>query len=371
MRPVGAFGNISLHGEIVRKCLAVRHLDDDEGNVQGSMLFTDARSLAVALSEASPPCSRSAVDLCERPVVVTGICAASSPPARTILPVRPEATVVGLYDSVPGFDGDPGEFKIGTLSLGFALADVRSLVFAAARTATLETFLDTCDAQTRAWFDGQPRTTSCDSNSNLLCFTDGSFSPSQPGRDPVMSRAVAVFSRRGVTDEIRCEGILSDIVPDWLCEDDAPANAIVAECAALTFAALLMTSNFPGQHTCFVSDCLEALSCASGDCSTPNGLPQACVRNANFLRKTSRNGALDFRHVKSHEGAYANEVVDSAAKLAAWVFHLAPACGQTCNIGLKEAVTSSGVPGSARRSLPAKLLRRPPRRRYVPRWPFP
>ena len=89
----------------------------------------------------------------------------------------------------------------------------------------------------------------------------------------------------------------------------------MAECAALVFAGLFSVSNYPGRDTVFVGDCQPAL--ASGSCSTLGGGAQALVHNAHLFRSSSSPGSLTYEHVRSHEGNFGNEVVDTAARLAA------------------------------------------------------
>ena len=110
---------------------------------------------------------------------------------------------------------------------------------------------------------------------------------------------LAAFEKQGAF--IRCVGVLNGNVHDAFLEDSLPPSAFTAECAALAEAAKLAVANFPGVDVCFVGDCQPALDCAS---------------NTHIFRESSSCGSLEYFHVKSHEGEFANEVVDVAAKLA-------------------------------------------------------
>ena len=130
-----------------------------------------------------------------------------------------------------------------------------------------------------------------------------------------MGWAVAVFV--AYAHGMSCLGVLTGPVHPALSTLDSEANAFLAECAALISAALLAASNYPSLDIAFVGDCQPALSCASGQCCTSGGVPQAAVRNSHLFRSSSSPGTLEYHHVKSHEGDFANEVVDVAARMAA------------------------------------------------------
>ena len=207
--------------------------------------------------------------------------------------------------------------KLGSLSLGFSVQDVRALVLPTAHVSTFPDFLRACDPPSRAWFLRSPFLECPDGIEHLMLFTDGSFHLATPDAKARMGWAVAVFDGTTCAAKLQCCGVLSGLVPPVFLEGGQQPSAFVAECAALTFAGLLATTNYPACDVAFVGDCQSALACASGDCSISGGNAQALVRNMHCFRSCSSCGALRYEHVRSHESNFGNEVVDSAAKLAA------------------------------------------------------
>ena len=65
--------------------------------------------------------------------------------------------------------------------LGFGIHELRRLCLNRANLAALEDVFQLCDEATRHWLQQQKRVTSCQLETNLVCFTDGSFTPSRNG----------------------------------------------------------------------------------------------------------------------------------------------------------------------------------------------
>ena len=234
-------------------------------------------------------------------------------PARLLMPALAPLWQAGI--GAGARLGFADAFRLGPLDLGFSRADICGLVTATARLCTFSDFLASCDVTSRQWFLQHPMQTRCVTKSRLLCFTDGSFVPATRGRPPLMGWAVAVFV--AYAHGMSCLGVLNGPVHPALFTPDSETNPFLPECAALISAALLAASNYPSLDIAFVGDCQPALSCASGQCCTSGGVPQAAVRNSHLFRSSSSPGTLEYHHVKSHEGDFANEVVDVAARMAA------------------------------------------------------
>ena len=223
---------------------------------------------------------------------------------------------ISLSDSLPWPTAAP-PCKLGSLSLGFSVADIRALVLSRAEACPFRDFLHACDAKTRAWFLQQGPIVGAAEPGRALIYTDGSFLPATPDCEARMGWAVAVFEDGPGEEPLTCRGVLCGPVPAIFLADGQQPSAFVAECAALVFAGLFSVSNFPARSTVFVGDCQPALACASGSCSTLGGGIQAFVRNAHLFRSASSPGSLTYEHVRSHEGHFGNEVVDTAARFAA------------------------------------------------------
>ena len=83
--------------------------------------------------------------------------------------------------------------SFGKLSLGFGVADLRRLLLCSISLVGICEILAMSDAETAAWFCAQPCTTTCDLDTSLVCFTDGSYTPATSTDGPLMGWAAAFF----------------------------------------------------------------------------------------------------------------------------------------------------------------------------------
>ena len=75
-------------------------------------------------------------------------------------------------------------------------------------------------------------------------------------------------------------------------------------------AALASMIAYPAVDTTFVSDCSSALGCASGTMTGGSSRAQSVLRAMHVLRVASSGGVVQYLHTHSHQGEFANEVVD-------------------------------------------------------------
>ena len=211
----------------------------------------------------------------------------------------------------------PEHFAFSGLSLGFGLDDLRRLCLADIDFATVEQVLSGCDEPTRGWFRQQMPVTTCELETNLVCFTDGSFTPAGAGLPAYAGWALAIFrvdKSNGSLSE--SYGVVSgQILEGFLLPGEEP-NAFLAECCALCVAAYVAVVALPTQELTFVSDCLAALACADGSHSTGLSHAQGILRSMHRFRSASSVGRLYYVHTHSHVGEWANEVVHQASKQA-------------------------------------------------------
>ena len=99
---------------------------------------------------------------------------------------------ISLSDALP-WPTEASSCKLGSLSLGFSIADIRALVFSTAEACPFPDFLRACDGKSRAWFLQKGPPVSTAEPGQALIYTDGSFLPATPDCEARMGWAVAVF----------------------------------------------------------------------------------------------------------------------------------------------------------------------------------
>ncbi|CAE7316773.1 unnamed protein product [Symbiodinium sp. CCMP2592] len=148
-----------------------------------------------------------------------------------------------------------------------------------------------------------------DGHSGILCYTDGSFTPTSGNVDAYAGWAcIFVDTLSGH----KCASFGK--VPDWILGPSEYLSAYSAECFALTIAALASWLVFPDRPVTFLSDCVSALKGAEGSyVCRPGGCAQAMSHSFDL-----RRGLCDkddrFIYVPGHQGCYFNEVADLLAK---------------------------------------------------------
>ena len=264
--PSGMFGDIAVCGRVVRKCAAFRfrvHLPDNHG----LMIFVDARRVG-------------------KP-----ICSFLSP--MTLL--RVEDVLEALELAMPrGFTAHfTGGHPVGGDAMVLRVENCGSLT---------------------VWFENpnpQVLPSTGEEDDGEAGPHDGASRPAHfhPGDSPEQAARSQHHSTQSPDTRSRSprRGGRAGPGPRYACVDPL---------------ALLAVSNYPGMDIAFVGACQPALSCASGQCCTSEGVPQAAVRNSHLFQSSSSPGTLEYHHVKSHEGDFANEVVDVAARMAAHTLFL-------------------------------------------------
>ena len=208
-------------------------------------------------------------------------------------------------------------FSFGQLSLGFGLPELRRLLLCSVSLVGICEILAMSDAETAAWFRARPCITTCELDTPLACFTDGSYTPATSTEGPLMGWAVAFFQALADSlPNLTCIGVASGMVPPILWGDHEAPSAFMAECVALCMALLADMMHFPGQPRTFVTDCKAALDCANGAASSGSMQVQGVMRSLAMLRRASSRGPVQLIHTHSHKGEFANELVDTASKLA-------------------------------------------------------
>ncbi|CAE7817460.1 unnamed protein product [Symbiodinium sp. CCMP2592] len=147
---------------------------------------------------------------------------------------------------------------------------------------------------------------------DLVCYTDGSFVPSDGTRS---SRAgwACIFLHRTRQE---CD-IISGTLPSWCVTEDSDLSAFKAECCALVVALWLGTSVTAGVPFTILSDCQAAVAIANGEAAAhSSGIAVVLGHVAECCRAVATRPAA-IVHTPGHAGTLGNEIADVSAKAAA------------------------------------------------------
>ena len=146
---------------------------------------------------------------------------------------------------------------------------------------------------------------------DLWAFTDGSYTPA--GRQGLARAGWAVVF---VDPSANAFAITLGPVPSDAASGTS-VNAYLAECQALTAAALVGIASFSHRRILFVSDCTAAIDAAAGRCGYQlRGLPHT-LASVHTFRKQVCDKQDAYIHVPGHAGILGNEWADRASKLGA------------------------------------------------------
>ena len=145
---------------------------------------------------------------------------------RQVVPVT-NLTTVQLDSVVPrnpacaapvAGDAEP-RFSFAELAWEFGIDDIRRLLLGSVKFLALCELLMLCSAETSSWFLCRDCSTTCKTDSDLLCFTDGSFTAAGKVTPALMGWAVAFFqSKRDSAESLECLGVAAGQVPTCMCE---------------------------------------------------------------------------------------------------------------------------------------------------------
>ena len=146
---------------------------------------------------------------------------------------------------------------------------------------------------------------------DLWAFTDGSYTPASKHGSARAGWAVVFVDPLANAFAITLGPVLSAADPG------ISVNAYLAECQALTAAALVSIASFSHRRVVFVSDCTAAIDAAAGRCGYQlQGIPHTLASVRTFRKQVC--GQHDaYLHVSGHSGVLGNEWADRASKLGA------------------------------------------------------
>ena len=204
---------------------------------------------------------------------------------------------------------------VGGVSLGFTLADIQRLLQAKTSAMGISTAQGLC-ALSGSWTASlfakhiTALRSSCKPG-ELLCYTDGSFTPGCRA-SPALCGWACVF-----IDPYACQiSVMAGPCDPAILASDL-LSAYTGECSGLMAAALASLVSFRWRVVHFLSDCTSALAVASGTAAyTLGGIAQAC-RNAFGLRCAVGHGRDTFAYVPGHSGCFGNELADTLSKFGA------------------------------------------------------
>ena len=206
-------------------------------------------------------------------------------------------------------------FRFAGLTLGFTLGDAHCLLQAHVPAHSIP------DARCRGAFPSHWNAdffqshllglqTAC-KQGELICYTDGSFTPASPTQV-----ALCGWARAFIDPHARQMSVLFGACDLRICPSDCP-SAYLGECSGLLAAALASTAIYQWRPVHFLSDCTSALAVASGAAAyTLGGLAQTC-RNAFSLRRAIGHAHDTFAYVPGHSGCFGNDVADALSKCGA------------------------------------------------------
>ena len=158
-----------------------------------------------------------------------------------------------------------GHFAFGPLSWDFGRSEIADLLIGEACLQPLSALLALCTPTAAAWFRERSCRTACCLQSDLVCFTDGSFTPACDKGPALMGWAIAFFRLLPASEgDMARLGVAANSVPPCMLSEGDAASAFIAECCALSMAALASMIMFPARDVTFVGDCSSALGCAEG-----------------------------------------------------------------------------------------------------------
>ena len=201
---------------------------------------------------------------------------------------------------------------IGDMALGFTLSDIESLVHAPVALVGAEEAVQLCPALQhwtpsffrQSLYQLQPACPPGD----LICYTDGSFTPSPRVSVPLCGWACIFIDPHALRMSISFGAC-----PNELCSP-THFSAYVGECTALLAAALISTTAYQWTTVHFYTDCVAATAAAAGTASYAlGGIAQAC-RNVSSLRKAIGHTQDTHRYVPGHSSCFGNDLADALSK---------------------------------------------------------
>ena len=232
--------------------------------------------------------------------------------------------------------------RIGSTDLGFSPGSLHSLM--TARTTLVswqqaQTAVPDLDSFDITVIQREMDRLRADTHSACLwAYTDGSFTPAGPSNSAKAGWAVVYLDP--ATRQISLAWGSMWVLPDW---GEDVLSSYVAECYALTAAALIATAVFSHRRVLFLSDCVAALRAAAGTCAYQlAGLPQA-TSSAHALHGQVCPAGGIFQHVPGHCGILGNEIADRLSKRGAHLREL------SCGLVLSEVLWQSWLGWGGRR----------------------
>eukprot|EP00439_Symbiodinium_sp_Y106_P003323 s6464_g1.t1 len=232
--------------------------------------------------------------------------------------------------------------RIGSTDLGFSPGSLHSLM--TARTTLVswqqaQTAVPDLDSFDITVIQREMDRLRADTHSACLwAYTDGSFTPAGPSNSAKAGWAVVYLDP--ATRQISLAWGSMWVLPDW---GEDVLSSYVAECYALTAAALIATAVFSHRRVLFLSDCVAALGAAAGTCAYQlAGLPQA-TSSAHALHGQVCPAGGIFQHVPGHCGILGNEIADRLSKRGAHLREL------SCGLVLSEVLWQSWLGWGGRR----------------------
>ena len=212
---------------------------------------------------------------------------------------------------------------IASLSLGFSLCDLRRFLGTKPSLHAVHMLLRHClsPAQwtTSRFSSGIEALKGACKPGELICFTDGSFTPGGSVKTPKCGWACIFIDPHS-------PGISAAFgaCPSDTCPLDEP-SAYLGECAGLLAASLISTVAFQWRTVHFYSDCTSALAVAFGRASfSLSGLAQTCRTAFCFRRAVGH--VHDTHHcVPGHSDCFGNDLADALSKSGAQLE--VPGCG--------------------------------------------
>ena len=105
-------------------------------------------------------------------------------------------------------DGAEPQFSFAELAWGFGTDDIRRLLLGSVKFLALRELLMLCSAETSSWFLCRNCNTTCKTDSDMLYFTDGSFTAAGEVTPALMGWAVAFFhNKRDSAKSLECLGV--------------------------------------------------------------------------------------------------------------------------------------------------------------------
>ena len=235
------------------------------------------------------------------------------PAARpSLLPVEWRTADI-LAQSVP-VSSEP--IRFGGLQLPFAVRDLLDLMQPPAKLTPLEAAVPYLTPNEEKRLSALRPSALDFTETNLHCFTDGSFKASVAASVDHYSPLVGwacVFIEPSSLRTYLCSGGW----PSWLSSTTERPSAFVAECLALIAASLLCCTIFQDVPVTICVDCTAALGIAAGEIAGHGQGVAGILRRISYLCRAVAVHPPVYRHVAGHKGCFANEVADAFAKLAA------------------------------------------------------